>query len=178
MWTLRNAVLAMSGMVALVVAGCAQPTPVERSAACQSTDWYSLGTSDGSQGLPASLREPAFAECAVLGAAADRDSYQMGRSDGLRNYCTAENGYEIGRTGQRYHFVCPPDLEPGFLDALRLGQENRQLTVSATPAPYPHRYPYRYGMPFYGPRYYGPSISFQFGYGGHWNRHGYWGGYY
>lgn len=168
MWALRNAMLAMSGMVALVVAGCVQPTPVERSAACQSTDWYILGTNDGSQGLPASLREGAFAECEVLGAAADRDSYQLGRSDGLKQYCTAANGYEIGRTGQRYHFVCPPDLEPAFLDALRLGQENRQLTVST------HPYPHGHGMPFYGPRYYGPSISFHFGYGGHWHRHRHW----
>jgi hypothetical protein len=61
--------------------------------------------------------------CIKHGVSANRDPYYAGRDEGLRIYCTGDSGFEQGRLGRKYHYVCPPDLEPEFLNAYYEGRE-------------------------------------------------------
>ena len=88
-------------------------------------------------------------------------AYQAGRAEGLRSYCTLENGYEAGYAGRRYRDVCPPELEIAFLQGYQQGRKER-------PRDY---YPY-YGLGFgYGYSRY-PYFGFRFGHRGYYRRHG------
>jgi predicted nucleic acid-binding Zn-ribbon protein len=40
----------------------------------------------------------------------------------VREFCTPQRGYQRGSQGVHYLGVCPPDLEPAFLEAYQLGQ--------------------------------------------------------
>lgn len=108
---------------ALVLTGCATMSPAERAAACRDTDWLRYGANDGKLGVPVSARTGAFQDCAEIGQPVDMAAYQTGRSQGLVSYCTAENGYRVGYEGRRYSKVCPPTLEPDFIQGFRRGRK-------------------------------------------------------
>jgi hypothetical protein len=110
---------------ALGLAGCSTLSVEERTAACANTDWYRFGVNDGTLGVPVSERTERFTDCAELGRPADVASYQAGRAEGLKEYCTAENGYDVGYRGRRYERVCPPELEPDFLQGYAEGRDDR-----------------------------------------------------
>jgi hypothetical protein len=147
-------------LATLGAAACTTLTAEQRIAACRATDWASYGRNDGVLGVATSGREEKFADCAALGYPADIAAYQAGRAEGLGSYCTVENGYEVGYAGRRYRKVCPPELEPGFLQGYQQGRKER-------PASY---YPY-YGFGFGYSRY--SYFGYRFGYHGHryHNRH-------
>lgn len=110
---------------AALLAGCATVSPEERAAACSQTDWGRFGLNDGKLGVPAADRLDTFEDCAEVGHPADIAAYQAGRAEGLREYCTAENGFEVGYRGRGYEDVCPPELEPDFLQGLAEGRDER-----------------------------------------------------
>jgi len=152
-------------LATLGAAACTTLTAEQRIAACQATDWVSYGENDGILGVATAARAEKFADCAALGYPADIAAYQAGRAEGLGSYCTVENGYEVGYAGRRYSKVCPPELEPGFLQGYEQGGKER-------PADY---YPY-YGYPYYGFGFgYGyshyPYIGYRFGHRGHRRHH-------
>lgn len=110
-------------LILLLLAACVSMTPEQRANACRSTDWQRFGLNDGKLGVPASARATAFDDCAAAGRPADREAYRSGRAQGLAQYCTVENGYRAGRAGRRYHRVCPPDVEPDFLQGFDRGRK-------------------------------------------------------
>ncbi len=147
-------------LATLGAAACTTLTAEQRIAACQATDWVSYGENDGILGVATAARAEKFADCAALGYPADIAAYQAGRAEGLGSYCTVENGYDVGYAGRRYRKVCPPELEPGFLQGYEQGRKER-------PADY---YPY-YGFGFgYGYSHY-PYIGYRFGHRGHRRHH-------
>lgn len=109
----------------LALAGCATMSVEERTALCVNSDWHRFGVNDGRLGVPASDRADTFADCAELGHPVDVAAYQGGRAEGLREYCTVETGYEVGYSGRRYEDVCPPELEPDFLQGYAEGRDDR-----------------------------------------------------
>jgi len=100
-------------------------TPEERTALCQKTDWHRYGVNDGRLGVSPEARAPMFSDCTELGAPADLVAYQSGRGEGLKEFCSAENGYRQGYRGRRYRRVCPSELEPDFLQGYELGRRER-----------------------------------------------------
>jgi hypothetical protein len=142
-------------LATLGAAGCSTLTVAERTGACRATEWSSYGQNDGILGVAATDRAEKFADCAALGYPADIAAYQAGRAEGLRTYCTLENGYEAGYAGRRYRNVCPPEMEPAFLQGYEQGTKERPVDY------YPYygfgfgysHYPY-YGhyFPYYGHR--------------------------
>ena len=137
----------------LGVTACTTVTPEERAAACRATDWDSYGINDGTLGVPAAVRTEKFSDCAALGYPADIAAYQAARAEGLKTYCTVENGYEIGYAGRRYRNVCPPDLEQSFLQGYEQGRKDRPLLD--------YYYPYYGFYPNYGyGHYYRPYWPF------------------
>lgn len=103
----------------LLLSGCAI---IEKNQ-CLSEDWASIGRSDGAAGKISSQRLLTHSRaCSKHGVELDQDLYLGGYADGLKTYCTAENGYTIGSEYSRYkrrpngyEAVCPDDLEFSYL---------------------------------------------------------------
>lgn len=116
-------------LLALVLSACTTLAPEQVAQECAATDWQRYGVNDGKLGLPTNARSDRFADCRTVGQPADLVAYQAGRSEGLLDYCTAERGYQIGYSGRRYQSVCPPTLEPDFLQGYERGREDRPAVV-------------------------------------------------
>jgi len=108
---------------ALVLGSCATLNESE----CRSVDWYQLGTRDGTDGSARTRIEEHRKACAEFGLAADDAAWLQGYETGLLDYCTADNGYRVGRRGGYYGRVCPAQEERRFLDAYELGHETYQV---------------------------------------------------
>ncbi len=119
----RTPFVLLAGLLGL--AGCATMSVEERAAFCTNTDWQRYGVNDGRLGIPSSDRADLISDCAEIGHPLDVTAYQAGRAEGLREYCTVENGYQVGYIGQRYSQVCPPSLEADFLQGYAKGRDDR-----------------------------------------------------
>jgi ribosome modulation factor len=148
-------------LLATLAAACTTLTVAERTGACRATEWSSYGENDGILGVAAIERAEKFADCAALGYPADIAAYQAGRSRGLGTYCTVENGYQVGYAGRRYRDVCPPEMEPAFLQGYEQGAKER-------PADYYPYYGYGFGFGYYNYPYFGPRFGGRYrGHHGH-----------
>ncbi|MGH8519542.1 MAG: DUF2799 domain-containing protein, partial [Panacagrimonas sp.] len=110
-------VLVLSG--ALALGSCATLNENE----CRSADWYQLGSRDGANGGARSRIEEHREACAEFGLPADDAAWFQGYEAGLLDYCTADNGYRVGRRGGGYGRVCPAPEEREFVEAYELGHE-------------------------------------------------------
>jgi hypothetical protein len=114
--------------VALLLGSCATLDESE----CRSADWFQLGARDGADGSARSRIEEHRKACAEFGLAADDAAWFEGYEAGLLDYCTADNGYRIGRRGGYYGRVCPAQEERAFLDAYELGHETYEVEREIT----------------------------------------------
>lgn len=108
----------------LLLTGCATMNESE----CASADWRLIGLEDGARGQPLAFLGRHRKACAEYGIAPDLAVYERGHADGLRQYCTPDNGFRQGRSGRRYHGVCPGSLEGGFVAGYETGLELHQLS--------------------------------------------------
>lgn len=114
---------------AAVLSACASKK-VEQQISCGQVDWYELGRRDGAQGVPVERLEERRKTCQKETFAAEWETvYTNGRNAGLIEYCSIENGYELGRQGLAYFYVCPSTMEPEFLTGYRRGQTAHTLEV-------------------------------------------------
>jgi hypothetical protein len=90
---------------------------------CLEADWFEIGHKDGSIGKPRVLFQKHVDACTKHGITPNRQRYYAGRDEGLRVYCTEDNGFEQGRLGKKYQYVCPADVEPEFLAGFYAGRE-------------------------------------------------------
>jgi hypothetical protein len=125
----------------LLLAACATIPPEQRAANCRATDWHQFGYNDGILGVRATDRNDLFVDCAQVGAPANVNGYQAGRAEGLKQYCTVQTGYNVGYSGRPYFGVCPPELEPGFLQGFNRGRAEM---------PRYYYYPYYPYYPYWG----------------------------
>lgn len=105
------------GLIAL--SGCASLSAEE----CLAADWYTIGVEDGSRGQSLSRIGTHRKACAEVGVQPDMVRYNEGRAFGLQSFCTRERGYAEGENGHRYSGVCPPHLEPMFMQGYLAGQD-------------------------------------------------------
>jgi hypothetical protein len=115
--------LALAGLV-IAASGCSSGMTREE---CQVVDWQGIGYEDGLRGRPQASMASHRKACARHGVALDLGAYRQGWDTGVRQYCQPGNGYRQGRNGSAYNAVCPPDLEPAFLEAYREGRELHDL---------------------------------------------------
>jgi hypothetical protein len=117
--TAARHVIALTAITFL--AGCTSMNKDE----CLSANWRQVGFSDGARGLPNKQIEQHAKACAEYGVQVDLDQYLGGRTQGLQTYCQAENGFIVGRSGERQIATdCPDNLRTAFLE-----QYNRGLVV-------------------------------------------------
>lgn len=116
--TLHRCLIAGLALACLGLASCA--TSLSKNE-CQAMDWRTMGYEDGAAGYPGSRIGVHRRACGEHGVAPDFDAYQAGREEGLREFCTAANGYRVGATGAQYVGVCPIEREEDFLRAFSEG---------------------------------------------------------
>ena len=81
---------------------------------CLSTNWQQLGQKDGMAGQPANHIDNHRKACGEHGLPVDDQQWSIGWEQGIRAYCTPDNGLIQGREGRYYANSCPPELKPGF----------------------------------------------------------------
>lgn len=112
-------VLPVMLLTLLVLSACASLSKEE----CLAADWYTIGVEDGSRGYAVSRIGAHRKACAEVGVQPDMARYSEGRSFGLQSFCTRERGYSEGENGRSYRGVCPPHLEPIFMQGYLAGQD-------------------------------------------------------
>jgi hypothetical protein len=76
---------------------------------CRLDNWYEVGVQDGAKGRPADFILQHAKACNQFGIAPKAGPWREGRTEGLKQYCTASNAYSVGRRGQRLAPVCSGD---------------------------------------------------------------------
>lgn len=88
---------------AAILSSCATLSKQE----CVIGDWQTIGYNDGVAGYHSDRLAAHAKACAKAGVAPDYEAWQRGRQLGLKQYCTTNNAYNVGRRGQRLNSVCP-----------------------------------------------------------------------
>ncbi len=105
--------------MAVAISGCATMNADQ----CAMSDWHAVGYEDGSRGYTSARFGQYSKACAKHGVAPDFQAYQVGRKEGLVEYCQPARGYNLGASGGAYHGVCDVAMEEEFLDAYRVGSQ-------------------------------------------------------
>ncbi|MDD2868775.1 DUF2799 domain-containing protein [Neomegalonema sp.] len=139
----RGLGLAAACLGGALLAGCASLPPARplSQAQCAAIDWRGVGHDDGAAGAPSTELARHVAACPGL----PQEAWAQGRAQGLMSYCTAENGYRLGRSGREYFGVCPAGPAEVFLREYERGLDFRRPTVVYAPS-------FGYGWGGRGPR--------------------------
>ncbi len=105
------------GLIAAVVSSCSTLNKDE----CKTANWRTIGYEDGTKGYEASRIGQHRSACAEYGIQPDLNTYNKGRGEGLRNYCTPNTAYNKGLAGDSYNGVCAGYNEKEFIVALNYG---------------------------------------------------------
>lgn len=112
------------------LSGCATMNADE----CANSDWTAVGYEDGSRGYTTGRFSNHRKACAKHGVTADFEAYQVGRNQGLQEFCQPARGYNLGVNGGRYNGVCAAEYEADFLEAYRAGYELHTLRANVADA--------------------------------------------
>ena len=102
-----------------VLGGCATMNQSE----CINADWKMIGIEDGTLGRAQSYIGQHRRACSKYNITPDLTNYQIGHTEGLKQYCTKQRGYEEGQRGKKYNGVCPANLEHNFLKGYNAGNK-------------------------------------------------------
>lgn len=123
-YLLLTAAAALSGLT-----GCATLSKEE----CLTGNWQAIGFADGAAGRTPDYLNSHNKACSKVGVAADYRAWEQGRKEGLKQYCTETNAYQIGRRGTQISPVCPANvtanLERINADGRQYYSLNKQLRL-------------------------------------------------
>ncbi len=74
---------------------------------CLIADWQAIGYNDGVAGYQSERLASHTKACAKASVAPDYLAWERGRELGLKQYCTTNNAYNVGRRGRQLNNVCP-----------------------------------------------------------------------
>lgn len=111
-------------LLSLLAGGCATLDKSE----CREADWKIIGLEDGARGRPLAYIGNHRKACAEHGVKPDLAQYQRGHARGLQQFCTAENGFSLGRVGGAHQNVCPAELRGRFVAAFETGRQLHALS--------------------------------------------------
>lgn len=97
---------------------------------CRTANWQQLGYQSGLKGREAARFEEERKACADHKIDADATGWKIGYAQGLGMYCTAAHGYEVGRRGESYGDVCPPESDALFRPAFQDGHLVSKLVAT------------------------------------------------
>jgi len=107
--------------IAVTVTGCASDSVSESQ--CIAGDWQTVGYRDGANGYRSTQLLEHQNACVKHGVIPDRTAYMAGWTQGVREYCDANNGYDAGERGDGYNNLCPDDQRQAFLTAYHAGRQ-------------------------------------------------------
>jgi len=121
MTTVPSKLLITIGLISGVagLAGCSSMSASE----CIATDWRTVGYEDGVVGYTGDRIGRYRKACSEHGVAPDLAEYQLGREQGLQEFCKPLNGFRVGASGNSYNGVCPADVDAAFTDAYQSGRQ-------------------------------------------------------
>ena len=99
--------------------------------------WHARGVMDGAEGVPPSKVNEYQSVCDKYSVRVDRATYEEGRQEGAKRYCTRSNGFSVGINGDSYEKACPEGIERTFLSGYQPGRlmwsavNNMQVAESA-----------------------------------------------
>ncbi|MEZ4332956.1 MAG: DUF2799 domain-containing protein [Myxococcota bacterium] len=120
--------LLVLALVAAAALACAHRESVSKSQ-CTAGDWETIGYRDGALGHRSSRILAHQDACVPHGITPDRAAYLVGWNQGVEEFCTPRNGFDLGERGRGHDNVCPAALRDGFLAAYDQG---RSLWVART----------------------------------------------
>lgn len=85
--------------------------------------WYDYGNRDASAGYPKERLAKHFEACTEYGVTPNKEQYEAGFKEGLKTFCTPDNGYEWGLKGGQYYNSCPAILSSAFTKRYNAGKE-------------------------------------------------------
>jgi len=104
-------------LIIALFSGCASMSKKE----CMNANWESVGYSDGSRGAHYTQLEKHRQSCVEYQVVPDSAAYQHGWEQGIRRYCTIDNGYRAGQSGKTYNNICPADVASDYISGWREG---------------------------------------------------------
>ena len=111
----------------LLISGCATLSKEE----CTVGNWQTIGYNDGVAGYYSNRLAAHAKACAKVGTAPDYQTWERGRVLGLKQYCTVDNAYNIGKRGKTINSVCPAEaasqLQRGNQQGLTLYKLNNDI---------------------------------------------------
>lgn len=121
--------LLLTAAVLTGLTGCATLSKQE----CLIGNWQAIGFADGAAGRTPDYLNNHNKACAKVGVATDYRAWEQGRKEGLKQYCTETNAYQIGRRGAQMSPVCPANvaanLERINADGRQYYSLNKQLGI-------------------------------------------------
>lgn len=93
---------------------------------CDKADWRATGYRHGVSGLGLPAFSTLQKKCGQVGLKVDRLAYATGRLEGLKRYCTAQNGYDLARSRRlpEGDTPCPPELAEAFMKGVAAARVN------------------------------------------------------
>ena len=108
----------LAGLCFVTLTACSQLSEEE----CLYMSWHARGVMDGAEGSPAGKVNEYQSMCAKYSVQVDRVTYEEGRQQGAKRYCTRANGFSVGMDGDRYQNSCPDSVERDFLSGYQPGR--------------------------------------------------------
>lgn len=120
-----NSLILISVLTAFLF-GCSSST--KKAQTCQELDWYEIGRQDGTKGLDLTQHKKVRVVCIDSDQSLAEALYYNGFDSGAAQYCSPENGFELGRRGQKINDICPPMLKEAFNKKYNQGMRAATLT--------------------------------------------------
>lgn len=125
----KSAIQSFFILFLLVILPCACATLSKDE--CLNGDWYGIGYRDGVTGCYPDYIAKHQKACSKFSIAPDYSTWEKGRQDGLKHYCTKSNAYRLGEQGLSFNSVCSGKMA-GMLQGIHargLAQHNRQKNI-------------------------------------------------
>ena len=106
----------------LILVGASSCATMDKSE-CLQADWRMIGMEDGSAGRQLSYIGTRRKDCAEHGVTPNLEQYNVGRDEGLKQFCTYKNGYRHGSKGNSNPDVCQGALQGPYADGFNKGSE-------------------------------------------------------
>ena len=113
---------------AMALASCATGGPNISPEQCAAADWYQVGVEHGKVGANITEINAVTSACATTANPVDIDSYKLGRTVGLKSYCTPLTVLDAAAQGTGDPFQCDPMTET-LRASINKGTETRQAVA-------------------------------------------------
>ncbi len=97
---------------------------------CQEGDWSKLGYKVAFDGQAVRKFNDLAEVCGKSISKTARSTFQKGYAEGIKKYCTYDNGYKLAESGKSNKQICPlelrKDFEHGYLAAYKIIEAHKE----------------------------------------------------